>query len=51
MLSEFRERVDELSENFNKEIENIKVEIEKHKKEPVILPWTLFIGVKTKNED
>ena len=32
MLSEHRGRIDELSENFNKEIENIKVEIENIKK-------------------
>ena len=28
MLNELRSRVDELSENFNKEIENIKLEVE-----------------------
>ena len=35
MLSELRGRVDELSDNFNKEIKNIKIEIENIKKEPV----------------
>ena len=32
MLNEFRGRVDELSENFNKEIGTIKTKVEKHKK-------------------
>ena len=32
MLSELRGRLDELSENFNKEIGNIKMEIENRKK-------------------
>ena len=35
MLSELRRRIDELSASFNKELVNIKMEIENIKKEPV----------------
>ena len=35
MLNKLRGRVDELYENFNKEIGNLKTEIETIKKEPV----------------
>ena len=35
MFNELRGRVDKLSENFNKEIGNIKMETETTKKEPV----------------
>ena len=35
MLNEYKGRVDELSENFNKEIENIKKGDGKHNREPV----------------
>ena len=35
MLNKLRGRVDELSENFNKEIGNIKTELENIKKEQV----------------
>ena len=34
MLVKLRGRVNKLSENFNKELENVKMENGKHKKEP-----------------
>ena len=35
MLDEHRRRVYKISENFNKEIENLNMEVKKHEKEPV----------------
>ena len=35
MLTELRGRIDDLSENFNKEIRNIKMEIENTQKNPI----------------